>query len=114
MHRLAPAPLELCIGPGAGHDPAGLARKRAVLARAAARSAAAAPLEVLAEFGGLEIAMMAGAALGAASSRCVVVVDGFISSAAALVAARIAPEVLAYCVFAHSSAEPGNAGCWRR
>ena len=110
MHRLAPAALTACIGPGAGHDTAGLARKRAVLARAAARTGASALLEVLAEFGGLEIAMMAGAALGAAASRRVVVVDGFISSAAALVAARIAPEVLAYCVFAHGSAEPGHAG----
>ena len=110
MHRLAPAPLAACIGPGAGHDPAGLARKGAVLAQAAARTPAIAPLEVLAEFGGLEIAMMAGAALGAAASRRVVVVDGFISSAAVLVAARIAPEVLAYCVFAHGSAEPGHAG----
>jgi nicotinate-nucleotide--dimethylbenzimidazole phosphoribosyltransferase len=39
-----------------------------------------------------------------------VVVDGFISSAAVLVAARIAPALLAYCVFAHGSAEPGHAG----
>ncbi|HSZ52017.1 MAG TPA: nicotinate-nucleotide--dimethylbenzimidazole phosphoribosyltransferase, partial [Caulobacteraceae bacterium] len=91
MSRLAPAPLADCIGPGAGHDAEGLARKAAVLARAAARSAPDAPLEVLAEFGGLEIAMMAGALLGAAAGRRIVVVDGFIATAAALAAIRLAP-----------------------
>jgi nicotinate-nucleotide--dimethylbenzimidazole phosphoribosyltransferase len=109
MHRLAPAPLEACIGSGAGRDPAGLARKAEVLAQAARRTDAQAPLEVLRQFAGLEIAMMAGAVLGGASSRLVVVVDGFISSAAALAAVRMAPEALAYCVFAHASAERGHA-----
>ena len=109
MHRLLPAPLELCIGVGAGHDPAGLARKRAVLARAAARSDASEPLAVLAEFGGFEIAMMAGAILGAASRRRPVVIDGFIVSAAALAAIRLDPAVRDCCIFAHQSAERGHA-----
>ena len=109
MHRLVPAPLDDCVGPGAGHTPAGLARKRAVLARAAARSPATDPFHVLCEFGGLEIAMMAGAALGAAAERRVVVVDGFISTAAALVAERLAPEVRGYLVHAHRGAETGHA-----
>jgi nicotinate-nucleotide--dimethylbenzimidazole phosphoribosyltransferase len=60
MHRLAPAPLADCVGAGAGHDAAGLAHKLAVLTRAADRSDATDPLEVLRQFGGLEIAMMAG------------------------------------------------------
>ncbi len=109
LHRLAPAPLEACIGVGTGHDAAGLARKAAVLARAAARSNAARPLEVLAEFGGLEIAMMAGLILGGAARRRVMIIDGFISSAAALAAIRLLPEAAAYCVFAHASAERGHA-----
>jgi len=109
MHRLAPAPLEDCIGSGAGHDAEGLARKRAALARAAARSPATEPFEVLCEFGGLEIAMMAGAAVGAAAAERVVVVDGFIAGAAVLVAARLRPAVLERCVFAHRSAERGHA-----
>jgi nicotinate-nucleotide--dimethylbenzimidazole phosphoribosyltransferase len=109
MHRLLPAPLDLCIGAGAGHDAAGLARKREVLARAAARSAATEPLDILAEFGGLEIAMMAGALLGTASRRRPVVVDGFISSAAALAAIRLEPAAREYCIFAHCSAERGHA-----
>ena len=108
MHRLAPAPLEDCIGVGAGHDAAGLARKRAVVARAAARSPARDPIEVLREFGGLEIAMMAGAFLGGAAAGKIMIVDGFISCAAALVAARLAPDLLGRLVFAHVSAERGH------
>jgi nicotinate-nucleotide--dimethylbenzimidazole phosphoribosyltransferase len=110
MHRLAPAPLEDCVGAGAGHDAAGLERKRAVLERAAARTSAREPLEVLAEFGGLEIAMMAGAFLGGADAGKVMVADGFISSAAALAACRLAPGLTERLVFAHVSAERGHRG----
>ena len=53
--------------------------------------------------------MMAGAVIGAASRRCPVVVDGFIVSAAALVAVRLRPEALPACIFAHRSAERGHA-----
>jgi len=108
MHRLAPAPLEICIGLGAGHDAAGLDRKTRAIHRAAERSDAAKPLDVLAQFGGLEIVMMAGFILGAAARRRVVIVDGFISTAAALAAIRLAPAVQDYCIFAHASAERGH------
>jgi nicotinate-nucleotide--dimethylbenzimidazole phosphoribosyltransferase len=108
VHRLAPAPLNDCIGVGAGQDDSGMARKRAAIEMAAARSNASAPLDVLSEFGGLEIAMMAGAVLGAASQRRPVIIDGFISSAAALLAIRLCPEARGYCVFAHRSAERGH------
>ncbi len=109
MHRLAPAPLDQCVGAGAGQDEAGMARKRAALARAAARSAATEPRAVLREFGGCEIAMMAGAVLGAAAQRRPVLVDGFIASAAALAAIRLDGAARDYCVFAHQSAERGHA-----
>ncbi len=108
MHRLAPAPLDACVGQGTGHGAEGMARKRTGIARAAQRSDATEPLDVLAQFGGCEIAMMAGAVLGAASMRRVVLVDGFISTAAALAAVRLAPAALDYCVFAHGSAERGH------
>jgi len=108
MHRLAPAPLIECVGRGAGHDDEGLARKLAVLERAASRSGAIKPEAVLAEFGGLEIAMMAGAVIGAAAARIPVLVDGFIVSAAALAAIRLVPATKAYCVFCHRSAERGH------
>lgn len=109
MHRLAPAPLEDCIGQGTGHDAEGMARKRAGINSAAQRSDVTEPLTVLAEFGGYEIAMMAGAVLGTASMRRVALIDGFISTAAALAAVRLVPAALDYCVFAHGSAERGHA-----
>ena len=108
MHRLAGAPLADCVGAGAGHDAEGLARKSAVLARAAARSAATEPFEALRQFGGLEIAMMAGAIHGAAERSIPVIVDGFICTAAALAAIRLRPAAGAVCLFAHRSAEAGH------
>jgi nicotinate-nucleotide--dimethylbenzimidazole phosphoribosyltransferase len=105
MHRLGPAPLEACIGLGAGHDAEGLARKTETLRRATARTDAHAPFEALRQFGGYEIAMMAGAALGAAARRRPVVVDGFIATAAVLTAIRLQPALADYCIFAHCSAE---------
>lgn len=108
MHRLAPAPLDECIGLGAGHDAEGLKRKAAALHAAASRSPAVEPREVLAEFGGFEIVLMAGAILGAAACRRPVVIDGFIGSAAALAAVRLEPQAADYLVFSHRSAERGH------
>ena len=62
----------------------------------------------LIQFGGFEIAMMAGALLGAARASVPVIVDGFIGSAAALLAIRLAPNARDYCIFAHASAEAGH------
>lgn len=108
MHRLLPADLNDCIGVGAGHDDAGLNRKRQVLHQAAARTDASEAIEVLKEFAGLEIVMMAGAFLGGAAKNKILIVDGFISSAAALVALRIEPAIREYLVFSHVSAERGH------
>jgi nicotinate-nucleotide--dimethylbenzimidazole phosphoribosyltransferase len=66
------------------------------------------PLDVLATFGGFEIAMMAGAMLRAAERRMVLLIDGFIVTSALLVAARLQPAILDYCVFAHCSNENGH------
>ncbi|MNU88148.1 Nicotinate-nucleotide--dimethylbenzimidazole phosphoribosyltransferase [compost metagenome] len=108
MHRLAPAPLDDCVGQGAGHSPEGMARKRAVLAKTAARSDVTAPFDVLTQFGGYEIAMMAGALLASARAGVPVLVDGFIGTAAALLAVRLVPAARDYCLFAHASAEAGH------
>ena len=111
-HCLTGTPLNDCIGRGTGLDDPGLLRKQQLLATALARYRAAGgdddPLRVLAEFGGFEIAMMAGAMLAAAESGMVLLIDGFIVGAAALVAARLAPALVDYCVFCHQSAEPGH------
>lgn len=107
--RLADLPAAACVGRGTGIDDARLAHKRTVVERALARHAAATtPFAALAALGGFEIAMMTGAMLAAASERRVLLIDGIISSAACLVAARMAPRLLDYCVFAHCSQEVGH------
>ena len=99
-----------CIGRGTGLDDAGLAHKHHILTQVLERhSEAQAPLEVLASLGGLEIAMMAGALIQAASERRILLIDGFIASSALLVAERLAPGVAQYAIFAHHSVEPGHA-----
>jgi nicotinate-nucleotide--dimethylbenzimidazole phosphoribosyltransferase len=106
MHGLTDLALADCIGRGTGLDDAGLERKREVLAAAfARRPAPQGTEELLAEFGGYEIAMLVGAFLGAAAQRSLIIVDGFTVTVAAALAARIEPCVLDYCVFGHCSAE---------
>ena len=110
LARLCGVSLEDCTGAGTGLDAGGVARKRAVLAQAlAANEGAVNPLDALAALGGFEVATLVGAVLQASSERRVIVVDGFITSAAVLVAARLQPHVLPRCVFAPGSAEPGHA-----
>ncbi|WP_434662005.1 nicotinate-nucleotide--dimethylbenzimidazole phosphoribosyltransferase [Paraburkholderia sp. A3BS-1L] len=109
MSRLCGVPIDECVGRGTGLDNAGLARKRNVLAAALARHPnAREPIDVLATFGGFEIAMMTGAFLEAARQRMAILVDGFIATAALLVADALAPHVREYCVFAHASNEAGH------
>lgn len=110
MSRLTGLALSDCVGRGTGLDDAGLARKLATLQRALDLHASAyEPLAALAALGGLEIATMVGAILQAALERRVIVVDGFITTAAVAVAAKLAPAVLERCVFSHCSAESGHA-----
>ena len=112
MARLTGLPLADCVGRGTGLTDAGLAHKTAVLQRALQRHAGVqGPLLLLAALGGAEIATMVGAVLQAAHERRVVVVDGFITTAAVAVAAALQPAVLQRCVFAHGSAEAGH-GRW--
>lgn len=109
LARLAGISIDDATGRGTGLDDQQLQRKRAVLSRALARHAdATQPLDALAALGGFEIAMMAGAMLQAASERRVVLVDGFIAGAAALVARALAPAVQDYMVFCHRSDEHGH------
>ena len=111
-HCLTGTPLEECIGRGTGLDDAGLARKQALLETALARYRTAGgdadPLKVLAEFGGFEIAMMAGAMLAAAEAKMLLLIDGFIVGSAALTATCLYPALREYCVFCHRSAEAGH------
>lgn len=98
-------------GRGTGIDDERLRHKQAVIRQAIElnRPDAADPMDVLSKVGGLEIAGLAGVILGAAKHRCPVVIDGFISSAAALVAARLAPLSVRYMIASHLSQEQGHA-----
>lgn len=97
-------------GRGTGIDDATLARKTAVVARALElhEPDPADPVGVLAAFGGLEHAALAGFVLAAAAGRVPVLLDGVNAGAAALVAAALCPDAIAYCVAGHRSAEPGH------
>ena len=109
LARLGNLSIADCIGRGTGLDDAGLEHKANILTQVLeCHSQIQAPLDVLAALGGLEIAMMAGALIQAASERRILLIDGFIASSALLVAERLAPGVAQYAIFAHHSVEPGH------
>jgi nicotinate-nucleotide--dimethylbenzimidazole phosphoribosyltransferase len=107
---LLPAEPEAVCGRGTGVDDAGLARKVEAVRQALAVNGPdpADGLGTLAALGGFEIGFLAGVVLGAAQHRLVLVLDGFITGAAALVAYRIEPGVRASMLAAHISPEPGH------
>lgn len=110
LARLGDVPIADCIGRGTGLDDAGLQHKTDILTQVLVRhNEAQSPLDALAALGGLEIAMMAGALIQAASERRILLIDGFIASSALLVAERLTPGVAQYAIFAHHSVEPGHA-----
>jgi nicotinate-nucleotide--dimethylbenzimidazole phosphoribosyltransferase len=97
-------------GPGTGIDGEKRARKIHVVERAlAANRPGHDPLAILRTVGGLEIAAIAGAYVGAAAHRLAIVGDGFIATAAALAAASLCPPFLDYWFAGHRSSEPGHA-----
>jgi len=107
---LCEAQAEPVTGRGTGVDDRALATKRAVVAAALARvgDLGGDPLECLREVGGFEIGALVGAMLEAPAHRLVVLVDGYIVTAAALLACRLRPSTRRQLVFAHRSAEPGH------
>ncbi|MGQ0443186.1 MAG: nicotinate-nucleotide--dimethylbenzimidazole phosphoribosyltransferase [Methylophilaceae bacterium] len=110
MSVLCDLPMAKCVGRGTGLNDEGLAKKITVLQQALdyhhldGRN----PIQVLATFGGFEIAMMVGAMLAAAQQKVVLLIDGFIATAALLVAAKSQPAILDYCIFSHCSDEAGH------
>lgn len=96
------------VGPGTGVDADGLARKRAAVEAALARARSTDPLVALREFGGFELAALAGSYVAAAQHGLPVLVDGYIGSVAALAAVRLQPAVADWLLYAHRSAEPGH------
>ena len=104
-------PPEQVTGRGTGIDDDRLRRKvRAIeQALAANRPDPADPLDVLAKVGGFEIAGLVGVILGTAARKIPVLLDGFITGAAALVAVGMCPAIREYLIAAHRSVEPGHA-----
>jgi nicotinate-nucleotide--dimethylbenzimidazole phosphoribosyltransferase len=103
-------PVAQVVGRGTGIDDQGLERKIRVIEQALAVNQPDAndPMDVLHKVGGLEIAGLAGVMIAAASGRIPVVVDGFISTAAAMIAVALAPRVHDYLISAHQSVEIGH------
>ncbi len=95
-------------GPGTGLDVAGVQRKALVIERALAKQRSDQPLEALQRLGGFEIAALTGAYLRCGQLGLPALVDGFITTVAALVAVRLRPELAAWLFYAHCSAEPGH------
>jgi nicotinate-nucleotide--dimethylbenzimidazole phosphoribosyltransferase len=98
------------VGPGTGLDAQGVSHKGQVIEAALAKHAAAMtdPVEALRHVGGLEIAALTGAYIRAAQVGMTILVDGFITTSAAILATKIQPKITDWMFFAHASAEPGH------
>jgi len=107
-HKLTGLSVAEVTGRGTGVVDKALDHKRDVLERSAARTGKLKAFDALREYGGFEVAGMAGGMIGAAQSGKVVLVDGFIATASALVAVGLAPEMRDYLVFSHQSDEAGH------
>ncbi len=109
MSEVCSLPLEECVGKGTGLDSEGLNRKLVAL-RAAKKThpTLETPEDILCAFGGFEIAQMTAAMLRAADRGAVILVDGFISTSAFLMAAQIDPNIIDYAIFSHCSDESGH------
>lgn len=108
--RFTGLPVEDCVGKGTGLDDSGLEQKQNTIRQALEKHAEIKePQAILSTFGGFEIAMMVGAMLESAVLKRIILIDGFIASAAFLVASRIVPEIKQYAVFTHKSDEQGHA-----
>lgn len=107
---LSGQPLQQLIGRGTGLGDDGLSIKAQVIQKAIKlnRPDPKDPIDVLSKVGGLEIAGLAGVILAAAAHRVPVVIDGFISTAAALIAGNLEPKTVQYIIASHVSEEPGH------
>ncbi|NRA69777.1 MAG: nicotinate-nucleotide--dimethylbenzimidazole phosphoribosyltransferase [Gammaproteobacteria bacterium] len=110
MMALTALDLEYCVGRGTGVDDDSLARKKQIIETAMLLHSdiLTSPLAILAALGGYEIAQMVGAMLATAQAKQIILVDGFITSTAALLAMRMYPAARGYMVFSHCSKELGH------
>jgi nicotinate-nucleotide--dimethylbenzimidazole phosphoribosyltransferase len=112
---LSGCPVADAVGPGTGLNPEQVAAKAAVIEKAIAvnQPDKSDPLDVLAKVGGFEIGGLAGVILRAAALGKPVVIDGFISGAACLIAAGLNSKIKDYAIPSHQSAEPGHQAMMR-
>lgn len=108
MNKYTGIPIESCTGRGTGHDDEGLKRKLSILKQASDKYQTTDSLEILATYGGLEIAMMCGAMLEAKKLGMVILVDGFICTSACIAANSFDKDLLDNTIFCHSSEESGH------
>jgi nicotinate-nucleotide--dimethylbenzimidazole phosphoribosyltransferase len=108
LAAISNAPVETCVGLGTGINDQQLAKKIALVTQAVARIQDKSPLNILCEVGGFEIAQICGAMLATAQAGRLIVVDGYIVTAAALLAVTINPQARDYMIFAHQSEEAGH------
>jgi nicotinate-nucleotide--dimethylbenzimidazole phosphoribosyltransferase len=108
LHKYTGYSIEDCTGRGAGHDDEGMKKKLSILKEASLKYNVTKPLDILATYGGFEIAMMCGAMLQAKKNGMVILVDGFITTSALLTAYKIDDSIIENCIFCHFSQEKGH------
>ncbi len=108
LAAISKAPVEQCVGLGTGINSQQLEKKIQLVTQGIARIKDQSPYKILAEVGGFEIAQICGAMLATAQAGRLILVDGFIVSAAALLAVKINPNARDYMIFAHASHESGH------
>lgn len=112
MHQLLNLPLSVCVGRGTGANDEQLQQKIETLQAVSdfhqLQEEDCTVYELLSKIGGFEIAMMTGAYLEAARQNMIIVVDGFIATAALLLAKSINNNILSFCIFAHAGSEQGH------
>lgn len=108
MHKITGYSIEDCTGRGTGHDDEGLKRKTEILKKASELYRPETPFETLTVYGGFEIAMMVGAMIEAKERNMVIMVDGFISTAALLIAHAMDNKIMENAIFCHASKEKGH------
>lgn len=108
LHKFSGYPLDECVGRGAGLNEAGVLHKLNVLKAVSDKYNPQSPLEILATFGGIEIAMMCGAVLEARKLNMLILADGFIATSAFITAYEMQADILDNTIFTHSSNEKGH------
>ena len=99
---------KILVGPGTGLDESGVDSKEKIVNQALAKHDVTEPLEVLCCFGGFEIAALVGSYIACAQLAVPVIIDGYIATAAALIAVRLNPGIKPWLIASHESAEPAH------